>query len=433
MTQAPSANFLSNLKALSDDELSSALALDPDLIRKAQKAIVEAKRKEAEAAKIKNEQTAAAAGRPFDGKAWAKAKKLLTGPHNEANAAEFTALMAKTDPNIAPEGEKSLMAIALEYLNERKQVMLEWPLLVFKSGAKMNYPEIESLCRLFASRSFSDLGDKSKDLFLETFLIKAPWAEYEEALGQSAILGKAQKSLIEFYRGKVFASSYGGAACSKAPKAWEGLENLVASGCVELSNAPENGSYRPQISWESLISQPTENPAASQAKVSAFSLMIDKGWCDKGYTGLTDNLIPHQNKTNLKNSSLINCGSRSCINHLPLESSSFEIFTMLCERESQQGFTRYDDVGRSRLYFINEKLRQCGRTGDDPKKRKIIMALAQKALDLGDPPESLNPQNPLARASDQGFSEMIAAAIDKREISGVSATTKVNGPRSRSL
>ena len=409
------------------------MALDPDLIRKAQKAIHDAKRKEAEAAKIKNELTSASAGRPFDIKAWAKAKKLLTGPHNEANAAEFTSLMLKTDPNITPEGEKSLMVIALEYLNERKQVMLEWPLLVFKSGAALKYPEIESICRLFSGRTFSDLGEKSKELFLETFLLKAPWAEYEESLTKALVLGKNQKSLIEFYRGKVFISGYGSSAYAKDPKSWQGLENLVASGCAELSTVPENSSYRPQISWESLISHGTENPEASQAKVSAFSLMIDQGWCDQGYTPLTDNLIPHQDKTTTKGSSLLNCGSRSCINHLPIESSSFEIFTMLCERESQLGFTRYDDVGRSRLYFINEKLRQCGRNGDDPKNRKIIMALAQKALDLGDPPESINPQNPLARACDQAFSEMIAAAIEKREISGVSGSIKKNTPRSRSL
>jgi hypothetical protein len=425
MTTKPN-DFLTMLRSLTDDQFSSALALDPELIKKAQKALQDAKQKKIEIDKQKSLELAASTGRPFDLKSWMRAKKLITGPHNETNSLDFQNTIAKTDPNITPEGEVSLMKISMDYLAERDRVMLEWPLAVFKSGANFGYDEVESLVKLFSRRGgIPDLGEASRGLFSSVFCLAQPWKEHEAKLmANKTIPGP----LVEFLQKIAFGgNNYSNSKPKTEPRNWEALENLARAGCLSFSTKVDTSSYRSTLAWEQLVGEHTEGVLPAEAKVSAFSAMIDLGWCDSGVTPTTDNLSVHGSKSN----SVINCASRSVLAHMPLDGSGLEIFNLLCEREAGKGFERYDALGRSRLYFANERLRQL-RGSDIGKEQKVILAVAQRCLELGDPPESVNSQNPLAKAADSHFSHILTAAIERRELGAVAGAGSAR-PKARSL
>lgn len=414
------ADFLRSLKSLTDDELSSALSLDPELLKKAQKALLDAKRKEADNAKRKSEETSLSSGRPFDLKIWARAKRLVSGPYNEANATDMTACLAKTDPSTTPEGEKSLLRHAMDYLSERDRVGLDWPAAVYDAGVDFGYEEAKSFINLFQARTLSNLGPKGRKLFLGALSRDLPWADFEKRmLGEKSL----HMGLIDFIQKMCF-SPYGASERAEAAP-WEALENLASRGCKPLSTQVDANSYSKDLPWQRLIAQSAHGAEAADAKVSAFAAMIDLGWCDVGYTGLTDSLVSRKGSAG----GLSDCGSRAAVPHFPLIPSSVQLFEMLCERESTKGFERFDAVGRSRLYFINEHMRKSVRP-DAVEERKVMLAMAQRAIELGDQPESVNAQDPLAKCADQHFANMIAAAIEKRDIGG--AVGAKASPRKRS-
>lgn len=424
MTTKPN-DLLTMLRDMTDDQFSSALAMDPDLIKKAQKALLDAKQKKIEIDRQKSLDLAAASGRPFDLKSWSRLKKLITGPYNEANALDFQATIVKTDPNITPEGEISLMKLSMDYLSERDRVQLEWPLVVFNSGAQFGYDEISSIITLFTRRGgIQDLGEPSRTLFAQVFCLAQPWAEHESKLIGAKILSVG---LAELYQNIAFGGHSSGKA-SKEARNWEAIETLARAGCQALSTKIDGNAYRAAMLWEGLIAQPVDTSDAVEAKTSAFNTIINLGWCDTGVTNLSDNLVVQD----AKSSNLPNCGSRSSLAHLPLDASGIEIFNMLCERESQQGFERYDPVGRSRLYFANERMRQL-RGGDHGKERKVLLAIAQRCMELGDPPESVNSQNPLAKAADPHFAQVLASAIERRELGSIVSGASAPRVKTRSL
>lgn len=422
--------LLDNLRQMSDDELSTFLASNPDIFKKAQKALQEAKRKELEIATRKNEKAASAAGLVFDLKSWTRARRLVTEPFNEVNAAELASMLAKTDPRSTPENEKSLMCYALDYLSEKQRVSMDWPWVLASAGAPMGLPEIESFIRLLSKRSsLNDAGPNARELFLRSLGQDLEWGVFETTLKGSKVVPTGLVDLLDHHCFSAYGSQN-----AKDPQCWRALENLARAGCAppSIKDDPSNFRHggRP---WQNMASQQTDGPEASEAKVAAFEAMIELGWCDKGQVALNDNLSPRSaggaDRKGQKDY-LTDCGSRASIHFLPFAPSSMEIFAMLCEREQRMGFERYDEVGRSRLFLLNERLR---RQGSNPAGIKVVLAMAQRAMDLGDPPESVNGQNPLAKCADQNLAEIVHAAIELRELGGVSAGSSAARKRSSSI
>lgn len=418
----PHTDFLSTLQALSDDDLSTAFATDPVLLKRTQKALLEAKVKQADMIKKKAAQAAVDVGYPFDLKAWTKARRILTGPFNASNAAELSAAFALSHPSITPTGEKSLLVTALEYLAERERVELDWPALVYKAGAEISYPEIKALMELYRTRPHDSLGPQSRNMLHDILQRPLDWADIEKRLiADNAI----SRGLVERLKSLSFQSYYVGSDTG----AWASLENLARRGCIAFPQTlnPLN-SHQSEFDWQLLIKRTVEDGEVAAAKVSAFEAMIDLGWCDVGLTSTTDNL-------NLKHSATtsLNCGSRAALAHLTMDASSVSIFMMLCEREGQKGFKRYDELGRSRLYFVNERMRLIRHDNNIATARKVLSTMAQHALELGDEPESVNAQNPLAKCADEHMSNVISAAIEKRELGAVSGQVSVQRRRATSL
>jgi hypothetical protein len=394
-----------HIESLSDDDLAEAMMRHPETIKRAQKAIAEARRKEAE--NFKAQAAASGSALSFDAKAWQKAKRLLTGPYNDANAAELKDIFKTTDPSISPPSEPSLMVIALEYLAERQQVDISWPTVVFNAGCKMETAEVGALCALIHKRGggASNLGEAALDMLRKSLGRPFDWVAAEKELQASkpTLFASSGSGLSDFLRQNTLRDYYNTSPSSRGLDAWKAFENLARQGCA----APKN----PAEFWVKLASAEAEDDRAGDAKADAFEPMIARGWCDSAPTHVTDNLRASA-------SDLINCGSRAALNFMALDSSAGAIFGMLCDREAEIGFERYDKLGRSRLFFLNERLRGLSRNDAEPAQRKILLQLAQRCLELGDSPESVNCQNPLVRASHADLASVLSTAIEAREIRG---------------
>ena len=429
MATKPAHQFLETLKLLNDDDFASALAADPDLIKRAQKAVAEAKRIEAENIKRKTAKLAAQAGLPFDVKLWMKAKRLISGPYNDSNHAELKSILSQCTPNISPEGEDSLLSISLDYLADKTRVAFDWPKALYDLNAESNYPEIKRFFMLFKKRQVSDLGNDAITVFTQILGQNEDWADIEKKLIEENILSPF-KTLSDFFKTKIF-TSYTSNPPERAVLFWKALSNLVEKGCQPFLHLEDSNIGYSGIQWEQLANVTPSHPDIAKAKVETFKIMINRGWCDVGYTRLTDSL---ENRSLIGSSHryfIKDCGSRCCIDKLPSDTSSIEIFNMLCMREQELGFDRYDAVGRSRLYFINEKGRN---NSSEPEHQKIIASMARIALDLGDPPESVNPQNPISKCSSQFMAEVIASSIERNELrSTLNSTTENSTTETRKV
>lgn len=420
-------SLFASLSALSDEELSDILARSPELIRRAQKALSDAKRKAAiSAAASMSEASGPGLARSFDLKSWQKAKRLITGPHNAANAQELEELFKLTHPAATPPGERSLLLESLEYLAGKTQVLLEWPLAVFRAGGEFDEPETSAFLDLFIKRGPSELGPNAQPFFVAFFNQSAPWASREPLLDQALLkcqnprfVKDCQAGFVAFFKKIAFDQCH--SLDAKGPNRWTALGNLVSAGCRPCPREAQAGIFA-GMPWESLISVPAPGEALDD-KIDAFLAMVKRGWLDHGTAAPSDNL---QRPPSLPagESAFANCGSRSIVRHCSPDGSMARIFAAMCDREESVGFSRYDALGRSRLYFINERAR-CAHNGDN---QSDLVSMARLAMELGDSPESVNAQNPLAKASTSDIRDALAVEIERRDLG---SATPSAAPRRR--
>lgn len=416
-------SFLASLNALSDDELSDILANSPDMIRRAQKALADAKRKAADAAQ-EQANLAKVSGQLFDLKAWQKAKRLVTGPYNPVNLLEIQALFKLTHPAGAPVGERSLLCESLDYLASKAQVVLDWPHALVEEGAEFGEPEAFSCMELFCKRSMGELGPNAYPFFLNFFNQDAPWAEREASLSKALLKSKdsgfvkdCSSGLIAFFKKLAFDQCYSREVdATSQGNRWTAISMLVAAGC----NPPAKFKNALNPVWEQLIGVHASQ-AAAESKISAFAALIKKGWIDEGTSVFSDNLRLGKEAT-VYGALLKNCGSRSIVQHCAADASVEGIFAAMCEREEAIGFARYDGLGRSRLYFINERLR--GNRGAEEATQ--LLSMARLAIELGDPPESVNAQNPLAKAASADMATTLSVEIERRDLGSTIAGASVS-------
>ena len=429
MTVEPNA-FLERLRNLPDDQLALAFASDPEFLKKAQKALTEAKRQESESARARAEIAARGDGEAFDLKAWSKAKTLVTGPHNTANQQDLTAALAKTSVNVTPEGARSLLCQALDYLAEKQAVTFEWPCDLRAAGARVGAEEVVSLFKLLAKRpDFYKLGMRSRDFMHEVLNLPLPWADLEKRLAADKSLFDA-KGIVDYLFDRSLNFSGYHNAQSDAPEAWNAMANLARLGCRPLTmGRPDNNMSSIMLRWQSLARLTPMDEQTAEAKVDAFEAMVALGWCDKGCAALTDNLLAPAGSERFAlapNSPgvapLLDAGSRAALSTLCLHPSSVPIFDMICEREELSGFPRFDAVGRTRLYWANERARTQGAPS------AVVGAWAQKCLELGDAPDSVNAQNPLAKCSTESLRRLLSAQIER---AALSASSDPAAPSSR--
>lgn len=405
-------SFLDSLHALTDDELSDILAHSPEMIRRAQKALADAKRKAGDAAQAQAS-LAKGSGALFDLKAWQKAKRLVMGPYNPANLLEIQALFKLTHPSCAPAGERSLLCESLDYLASKAQVLMDWPHALVEAGAEFGEPEAFCCIELFCKRGMGGLGPNAYPFFLNFFNLDAPWASREALLEKALIKSDnpgfsrdCSSGLIAFFKKLAFDQCYSAEADSTANgNRWTALSKLVSAGC----KPPAKFKNASNPVWEQLIGVSAPQ-AAVESKILAFASMIKKGWIDEGTASFSDNLRMGKD-TPSYGSLMVNCGSRSVILYCAMDGTAQDIFAAMCEREEAIGFARYDGVGRSRLYFINERLRQ-----NRPQEASMLLSMARLAIELGDPPESVNAQNPLAKAATPDMATALSVEIERRDL-----------------
>lgn len=416
-----SSSDLSALSSLSESDLAALLARNADFLKKTQAALVQAKRLEAE--RKAREEAAARGEQPFDEKSFERAKRLVCGPANDETKAALRALAPKLNLSFAPEGSKTLMATALDYLTSKERVELTWPSILRELGAPLDAPAAEIMVSLYRSRSGS-LGSEARSFLLWGLRQDLPWADVETSLREPSKT-LAGSGLLDFLMTQRGGGEWG------VPE-WDAVSNLVESGVRAPSNST-NTSYISYHSaahgWEQLLSRPAAaaEQGSATAKARAFSLMIERGWCDEGIAPVWDNLTA----PNGSEARIPNAGSRTMLAFAALDSALLDIFQTQCEREDRSGsFSRYDELGRSRLYFINERLRQSSR--NDATSETLLLSLAKVALQRGDPPASVNAQYPLAKASTKAMRGLLSSALERDELHGIqpaAAPRSVSKPR----
>lgn len=409
---SPSSPAVDGLLAVSDADLIAAMAKDPDFFKRAQKAMNEAKRQEAER---RRSDELAQAGASIDPKIYAKAASMVQGPFNDQNNADLRSLLAGQNVNAAPPGQPSLLTLSLDYLATKQRVELSWPAILVTLGAEAGEAEMKAVKALYTQRSYG-LDGFSNQLPGMIFSKKGDWAAIEAATGLTFATFLDQHA----NRRNLWNST-----------SWRGMRNLAQAGCS--MPAPPNASSSPF--WQSLgeralpaadPDKPSARPKAADARRECFAALIQAGWVQSGLSRLSDSLAPpagHQG-------GYLACPpSMAFLQSGTVDETMLDLFTMLCQAEAKaNAFHRYDDVGRSRLFFANERARHT----NDPAAAAILLSIAQACLELGDKPESVNPQNPIARAANKHIGGMLASWIERAEITGVSPSSPAAAPRAPS-
>ena len=431
-------SFLNTLLSLSDEQLGAILANDSELIKKAQKAINEAKRKQEE---IKNKKTLQAESLgTTDPKIYSKALKLVTGPFNDENLNEFNALL-NNGLNLSkpPQGEKSLFVISCDYLSTKERVEVKWPYIISINNFIPTDDDIIALHNLKIKRGSGIAGDFNN---ITGILLSYDhnWSFVENKIrGLKDSKGSTlfpEFNLADFlYDTATMGYSRNGLEAHD----WKALTQLVKSKC-NIDFTVTNGSYYSTKSpfWQKLITSPI--PAIPvkiknnqytktdilNAKYDFFKQLADFKLIANGYASLSDNLRqikPGTTEFDKENTISIS-PSRAFISSAILDESFNTIFTLLCNYEEQNSInTTFDTVGRSRLYFVNERIRS-DRTNQNSN---ILLQTASECLNRGDTVESLNAQNYKAKAASSQLLNILIS-FEERNILNNQETKASNLP-----
>lgn len=409
MTQPSPA--IDSLIALTDEDLVSLLSKDPGFFKRAQKAMLEAKRLEAER---KRADELATLGAGIDPKVYAKAAAMIQGPYNEANNAELRSLLTGSNISAAPDGSPSLLTLSLDYLSTKQRVELHWPAILVSLGATAGETEMRSLKSLYEHRSYG-LGGFSNQLPGMILSRPGPWSEIETKIGLPLA---------------AFLEKISGQGNLWGAKTWKAMKNLAESGCP--CPAPAS-ALNPEF-WQGLSERPLPAAAplkpaarvkAAEARRECFAAMLAAGWITRGSIRLSDSLRP--NFASQPGSNLSCDPSMALLHSGAIDETALDIFSLLCESEIGSGsFHRYDDVGRSRLFFLNERFRSMG--DQNGAASAILLALAQACLERGDIPESVNPQNPITRSANKQMAGMLGSWIERAELGGAAASAPAAAP-----
>lgn len=414
---------IKSLLTLSDGDLITAMTQDPDFFKRAQKAMAEAKKREAEKKRLEGQEASAQGGPAhIDPKAYLRARRLVEGPFNDENLGALADILKEASPDSAPPGEPSLMTAAFNYLGTKERVELQWPAALADLGARAGESEIGAMQALYAKRSYG-LDGRSASLPGLLFSREGDWAEIEK---------KLSFPLAAFLKGQVGHRHQSGGWNATN---WSALKNLVEAGCEQPA---ASGSYGLE-NWQELAQQElgppgsdkaSERARASEPRRECFRAMVAAGWIQTGCTPLTDSL---RFAGSSQNYNMQNTCSRAFLTNCALDETAIEIFSLLCDEEdSRANFSRYDSVGRSRLYFINERARSVS-FQQAPTQGAVCMQLIQECLDRGDPPISVNAQNPLAKAANDKVAGMLRSQIERLELAGAaSADGAAPAPRKSS-
>lgn len=412
-------SLLSGLKTSTD--LVEFLEKNPESMRQLQEAILLTKRRTKMLASLKDEEEkrdlASENQIIVDPKNLNKAIKLISGPFNSENSSTLN-LMLKSNSitvNSKNEAGDSLLKISLEYLKTKERVELDWPLILLNGGAKVGAQELSSVISLFIRRGdhygSSSLGSNGLRFLEKMFSLKNNWGELENAI--SSNLKESDGSLLVFYKGK-FARAY--SSICWGVKEWQGLNNLISSGVIYPTKYQK--IQKDQTFWQFISSvscdasqekQPDgslklndmEYQNAHLERIRAFTLMKERDWfVHSCAVSVEDGLnSAFDAATSITGSNYIKVSpSRGFIKETPLIASSVDILKLLCEYEREKGIeTSFDSVGRSRLFFVNERSRSAKSSG--PEVHNVLKNLASVCLDYGDKIEWLNSQNPFAKAT----------------------------------
>lgn len=380
----------------------------PEMLRQVQSVVVLAKKakelEELQAMKSIQEQTQSVSAVCKDQKAFQKALKLVTGPYNPENEASLKVLLSSTvaASSLGTDNE-SLLKKALDYLGTKERVELRWPWILVQEGANIGPQEVKALLSLYKLRSDPE-GD-SRKLVEVVFAKKMPWSEIEAGCKEE--LSNFGGSLLAFFKTRGNADAYGG----WGEKTWNNFCNLVNSGVMLPKSEKVGYGSSENPFWQNMMAQEIKyeqdaqnNPknvvVCNKARQRAFELMAQRQWfSNQARTNVEDNLDP-------KIDAGIMCGesnrtyttpSRAFVRDCVLKPSSVPIFKMLCEYEREHGLEQpLDPLGRSRLFFVNERSR-CVRMREAEEKN-VLLEMAQMCIDFGDNPSWVNAQNPLAKS-----------------------------------
>lgn len=406
---------------LSEEALVAAFLNNPELVKKAQKAMSESKRLETKKKLEEELKEKASAQGVMDQKIYAKAIRMIQNAHNTDNEAEFVKILEGQNVNLPPKGLPSLLTVSLEFLATKERVMFNWPHVLTELGAKAGVDETFAMVQLYTRRDVSSLGGKSLQFPTTLFTEDFDWKEIEKGVAKkSKEQGGSFHSLPAFYvRINQYYRHLGYPA-----SVWFSLGQLIRSGCDQV-NSDNHGHG---TAWQDLAAiavkdgTDPESLKLYQERVNCFKAMLEHQWIGEGRTILTDNLLPNRlKKTSSQsyyhNQSVNNTPSRAFLPVMHLANSSLDIFKLLCDYEDKNGITTpYDEVGRSRLYFANERLRSLNYQKTD-QDELILLKIMQECLERGDKPESVNAQNFYAKAANIQVEQTLHAWVEKREIS----------------
>ena len=441
--QSPKTDALSAFFDLPEDKLAEYLANDPAFFKKAQKAIAEAKRRQDESKR--KEALAPVLGADVP-KLYAKAARLVELPFNDINHKAMDELISQgLVLDWAPPQSSSLLKMSLDYLATKERVELRWPHYLTLKGATARVPEIVSLVKLYSRRDPSSLGlPQSMDLPGLLLCQNGPWKEAETEL-----LAGSHKLNTDFTLAQFLYTSVSGSYSSEGfgLREWQALSQLILSGC-SMPATPQT-DYRRETFWQKTSNLETKPRSAKcvteelkELRASAlverqktFQNLGKKDWVTHSIVNLTDNLEPVLPHSTTK----LYSGQQNHIESTPsrafaaggtLDESFFPIFCDLCDwEETHAQDTKFDALGRSRLYFINERLRAFR---DSPKSlpaHLLLLSAAQECLARGDSPASVNSQNFSAKAADSSMVEILNSWHEKLGMASVlSAAQSSDGP-----
>ena len=431
-------NPLQALMGLNEEQLAKFLASDPDFLRRATRAVSEAKKKIDEE---KIREKIAAAPSEQAAKLYPKAVKLVQSAFNEANEKALREMISQgLALDWKPEGSPSLLLAALEYLGTKERVEIDWPDLIVRAGCSASPEDIAGMVRLFKERHNGSLGAKANAL--PGILLAKPgdWTAAE------ALCQKKHGQDFRLARFLFDTRSNGYQSRGFALADWQAMGQIVASGCQKPPSDDKN-SYRSKTFWQHLgesVTLPSQDdpskPLSSEqkalradallAKQETFRAMCRKNWIDEPFADLTDNLAPTEPESHKKTgaSRLCTTPTRGFVAEACVDEAFFPIFVDLCDHEADTGAARkYDSVGRTRLYFINERLRNAGRHRQVACADALLKA-ASEALARGDDPQSVNAQNYCAKASTQ---EMVDLLVSWNERLSLGAIGEGSAPKSK--